>query len=72
MVEGVRRAPLPRTPLGILTGHGLQFDTKTKLLFDSEEDNYLIKFGFDRDNDKDSGVSRGRLTLSGYAFRCST
>ncbi|KAL8292784.1 hypothetical protein RQP46_001396 [Phenoliferia psychrophenolica] len=41
------------------------FDTKTKIMFDSVDDNYLIKFGFDRDTDKAAGISRGRLTLTG-------
>ncbi|KAL8292760.1 hypothetical protein RQP46_001372 [Phenoliferia psychrophenolica] len=41
------------------------FDTKTKIAFDSVEDNYIIKFGFDRDMDKAVGISRGRLTLTG-------
>ncbi|KAL8280122.1 hypothetical protein RQP46_007452 [Phenoliferia psychrophenolica] len=41
------------------------FDTKTKIMFDSVDENYLIKFGFDRDTDRAAGISRGRLTLTG-------
>ncbi|KAL8292762.1 hypothetical protein RQP46_001374 [Phenoliferia psychrophenolica] len=41
------------------------FDTKTKILFDSVDENYLIKFGFDRDTDRAAGISRGRLALTG-------
>ncbi|KAL8292780.1 hypothetical protein RQP46_001392 [Phenoliferia psychrophenolica] len=41
------------------------FETKTKILFDNPEENYVIKFAFDRDSDKSVGISRGRLTLTG-------
>lgn len=44
-----------------------QFDTKTKHNFVDESDlDHMIKFGFDRDNDKACGISRGRLSLKGY------
>ncbi|KAL8292750.1 hypothetical protein RQP46_001362 [Phenoliferia psychrophenolica] len=41
------------------------FDAKTKIMFDSVDENYLIKFGFDRDTDRAAGISRGRLALTG-------
>ena len=42
-----------------------KFESKTKVLFNSIENNYVIKFGFDRDTEKAVGISRGRLTLTG-------
>lgn len=45
------------------------FDAKTKMTFDSDtkEDKYFIKFGYERDNDVEVGIQRGRLTLTGCA-----
>lgn len=52
-----------------LTWPGIhQFDTNTKLVFNSVEDDYGIKFGFDRHTDKQAGIVRGRLTLTGYGL----
>ncbi|KAL8283908.1 hypothetical protein RQP46_005340 [Phenoliferia psychrophenolica] len=41
------------------------FDSKTKHHFAEREEAQVIKFGFDKDNDKAVGISRGRLTLTG-------
>lgn len=48
-----------------------QFDTKTKCNFVNGNDpDHMIKFGFDRDNDKSCSISRGRLCLTACASRC--
>ncbi|KIM19447.1 hypothetical protein M408DRAFT_43717, partial [Serendipita vermifera MAFF 305830] len=40
------------------------FEGKTKRLFDGEATNYTVDFGSTRDNDRTSGVIRGRLSLT--------
>jgi len=44
-----------------------EWDEKVKPNFSGVEDQvYLLRFGFEKDNDAKHGVTKGRLTLSAY------
>lgn len=49
----------------------LQFDTKTKLVFDDPAIDHHFKVGNESCNDLAKGISRGRLTLKGFEVAAS-